>query len=333
MELSDGVEHPTCQLTGQELQFLNHPNDMMLPIMQQKIGEKVGQAVLNNTLKDVFSDGRSDVALDLVNKFALEEGKTMWELKFNKKRCREIGKRILEVQRKGDVSFAPELQVWYDQTVESSLREIYAEMMRMAILHPEDVGFNADILEGCEDILSAIQGRKVAIENVRDAVLTKDLKIFEKNAKEQELLGFEIQGPVQNVGVNLSVKPEDVKAKQAYDDFKKRDEEFSAFIHAGELPYGVDLDSPVGQLAKTFAFIRSEIEKKYSLENAITHLDKTFDPEMHIWEINAVEYGLDNTYTRQLVDKLKNGQDVDLAELKKRSEALAVFWMSPAFGT
>ena len=315
-------------------QFLNHPKDLMLPQMQKDIGRNIAQGFVNNNVEGLLADGGIDVITGIVQEIAQREGKAPKDLKFNKRRSQEIGTKILEMQRQGNVHFSKKTQDWYDMSVEQSLREIYAEMMRMAILRPDEIGSNPEIMSGCEEVLSAVQGKSVDLRDVHDAVALKDPAISAKNMQEQLALGMEVQGPMQFPLVMKPLNVPENTAKQQYNGYVQENNAFNTFVDMVQLPGNVDPDSEVATAAKTFAYFLNEINKKYNIKNVVGHLDMTFDPEMHIWDIDTVERSFDATYARDLVQKLRaNPDSVDLKDLRNRNKILGDFFFSPVFGT
>jgi hypothetical protein len=126
--------------------------------------------------------------------------------------------------------------------------------MRLIIWHP--------IMSGCEEVLSAVQGKSVDLRDVHDAVALKDPAISAKNMQEQLALGMEVQGPMQFPLVMKPLNVPENTAKQQYNGYVQENNAFNTFVDMVQLPGNVDPDSEVATAAKTFAYFLNEINKK-----------------------------------------------------------------------
>jgi hypothetical protein len=156
-----------------EGQFFNHPDDMMFNHIKTSLGESVA-------LYHVFSDdvdieeitnrrGMNKLT-DTIQDIARRKGIEVEELKFNKSVCREIGEKIADPIRKGEFEARGILYDSYRFSLEGALIEIYAEAMKYAIKYPELLSDSPQILEGVAEVISAIRGSKVRVEDLGSVI-------------------------------------------------------------------------------------------------------------------------------------------------------------------
>lgn len=147
-------------------QFLNHPDDGVLPLISENLGNRLFPLVLEGDTK--WFDSR--VSLFQVQKTlnSLLSGKPIDEANTSDKTS--FGRQVYDLLRSRQVGFSGEFQTDFDNTLDGLLGEIYAEMIRIAILHPNLLCNNREIPESCEEIISTVQGKKINLSEIRSRI-------------------------------------------------------------------------------------------------------------------------------------------------------------------
>jgi hypothetical protein len=155
-------------------ELLNHPGDMILPIVTYEMGTSMIQDIIHGYLKD-FAPLEYPAIQRLFNQVATEQNLE----KYGRKFCYRLGQLLVEAIRNKEMLGYPALM--FEWSLGEYAREIYAEGMRL-VLQPRRV-FGADdpivdkglqeaqenivMVAGCLNILETITGKKVDLDKIR----------------------------------------------------------------------------------------------------------------------------------------------------------------------
>lgn len=153
-------------------EFLNQPDDGV----HRSIGLDLGNRIL-----DKIQNGKTDWFSDktTLSQVKTALGKTLY-LKNRKGHEEEImdsGWDIYIKLIKEEVEFSQTFQEEMEKIFESHLGEIYAEMIRIAILHPKLLASNQIIATSVKQIIETVRGEPVDFEKLRQEIY----KISHKN--------------------------------------------------------------------------------------------------------------------------------------------------------
>ncbi len=165
------IEHGKWRMLDQAFaipgQFLNHPEDEALPKIKKFLGESLLEKL--NTPGSAWFKNR--YTLFLVQKALTQaQNENKSSAATGDKALMSFGGKIFDLFRQGKVQFMEEYADSIEQVIDDYLGEIYAEMMKMAILHPERIGNNQEILGGCQEIIEAIRGEKINFRDIHDSL-------------------------------------------------------------------------------------------------------------------------------------------------------------------
>lgn len=338
------VEKGRAQMLSQafdiEGQFYNHPNDLMYPLLKRKMGELIANRSYKGNLSEVFEgEIAPSVAKNIIHAECETQGPGAEELKFNKRMCERLGELFIDHNRSGAIPFSPEVKKVYTTQLESSLKEIYAEMVRLTLMDASLVENNNDIINGLTTVLSAIQGKDIDLEKVRSAMSAIPQEVVDRREMEVEWVAALLPKPPLHPEFGKSIgyddNPQFLRARQQNTNFVRQVDAFTQFVSEGKLPDGVK-SSYASAVCLEFAQARSAIEGVYPFLKTVTNpsLDSQFDPNLHIWEIHEVEGALANSYVRSLLTKLAEKPfEIDVAAVSQKTKILNKFIESPAFGS
>lgn len=336
LDVELGRSQMLSQAFSVEGQFLNHPNDLMYPQLKRNIGEIIASQYYKGDLSPAFlkkEDG--EIAQTVIDE---EKDSHFSELRFNKKVCERLGDSFIKLNANGELLFSPELAQFYSTRLESSLKEIYAEMVRLSMSHPEELQHNTTLLEGCRAVLSAIQGKEVVLDEIRQSIFALPPEVVERQEVERSIQAALtprsplVSSPFYEDSPN---KPLILRAQKEQVLFQQQKNDFLLFVDEGILPES-SLMPFFRKHCEDYAKARSIIEKEYPFLKHITtaQYDMQFDPNLDIWDIRKIETAMDNTYTRKLLaDLIHSPQTIDIDEVRKRTKVLSQFISSPAFGS
>lgn len=320
-------------------QFFQHPGDLMFPSLKRDIGEQIAKSFRDNQLESTVANSDSySVVSDILTEISNEEGKPLGELKFNKRISRLVGDKVLTALKNGEIKFGGDLNTLYENKLDEKLVEIYAEMMRMALAHPEDIQYNEEILTGCQEIFSAIQDAPVNLDIIREVLQNPSQEIRERYEFEEKIQ----PDTKRNSNIILNANPNNLPVQEetriAFEQNKTiqtQQDTFQSFYSGGLVPNTIDSDTALYSIVKNYAFICSQVSKKYSgIETSSPWLDESFDPQLDIWDIHEIERAANPVYVKALIRTLEdNPQRVNVEEIKQKTDTLANFYTSPAFGT
>lgn len=84
---------------------------------------------------------------------------------------REKMGELVQLIARGEIRLKGELSSLYLKVFSSYLHEHYAELIKHAVLYPDLINHDPDILEGATEIFSAIKGETVSLESLRREIL------------------------------------------------------------------------------------------------------------------------------------------------------------------
>lgn len=333
------IEHGKWRMLSQAFsvdgQFFNHPNDMMRPQFQRQIGEQVALHFRHNDLSTLFSTEDSYKKVrGILENISREENIPLEHIKFNKRISRLIGQQVFDQVTTNEVQLGEDLRIQYESQVETALVEIYAEMMRMSILHPDEIGQNPEIVQGCTEILSAIQGKPVDLESIRIAIQNPRSEVVERNTFEKQLLiDINDSDPKATPDIHISTPTAEelARAKTQQEEIANQKREFTEFTAYGKIPSSVEKDTALHELLKAYAYTCSQIYTKYPDTNFV---DDLFDPQLDIWDIQNISNCLNAPFINQLIQNIhEDPAEINRDDLKQKLDVIASFLISPAFGT
>ncbi len=305
------IEHGKWRALSQafliEGQFFNHPGDAMLPLVAKKLGKIVGEYLTKEQIfLPIFKGFGEKLAESVVHDIARDFGKSASELKYNKAVCIKLGKRLVESYLKGEVDFSGHLKTSYEEEMEDALREIFAEMVRIAIIHNkyEYLGNNTEIHDGVEEVLQSINTEPINLGEIKKSLYSS--------------IGYdEVDLP--------SVKTSNIIEDQYYATVKNLSEPRPPKNTIEEL---VNQNSTPEE--KFVALQRYIVQRYPSLAALISQkFNISFDPEMNLWDIEKIEWAVDANFTNNLINKSLDPKSDP--EIKKRVKILEDFINSPAF--
>ncbi len=335
-EILAGVAHGKWRALSRclsiEGQFLDHPGDLMLPLLKRSIGEVVGRAVVEKKkLRSIVNWKNAEVVRNIVDEIAEENGKDTDELKFNKQVCGQLGGELFQLLMDGKIRFDGELRDRYREEMESVCAEIYAEMVKYALLYPDLIGDDEDVIQGIEEVFSAVKGKAIDISTVRSSVKHPDEDILARNRKETNFLE---QNSEDFWVIPLpSLTPDEQQlALEQEKEFKEQEEKFEEYAETGALKGPFKVEDEKKQVFDRFSNLYSTIIKNYpSLKNTFAiQYNTDFDPDLHIWEINEIEAAMDSGFVRQILFR-EDISEQDLENLRSKTEILDNFVKSDAF--
>jgi hypothetical protein len=334
IKIEHGKWKALSQMLSIEGQFLYNPGDLMFPLLKKKVGETVGYwYVTGQNLSNIFDEANINLVNSELEAIARERGRKLQDLKFNKSVCKELGGKLVSLLRSGKIKFSGDLKKTYQSGMESAGVEIYAEMVKYALVYPDLIKGNKMIVGGISEVFSTIQGRKVSIEKLREAIKNPSKEVLERNASEKVLLeklkGEEV---IDSQGARpLSPEEEEIARKQQ-EEFDLREKAFNDFVSNGELPEYLEINEPEKSIVVEYAKLYSKIVNKYPMltDTFASQYNESFDPELNIWEIREIETAMGSEIARTITGS-KSLDNQTIEEIQKRILPLEKFVDSPAF--
>lgn len=343
-EILAQVEHGKWQALSQAFsvpeQFFNHPGDAMLPLLKKSIGETVGRFMTGDKKVDIINPDNIDVLYTRLAKVAQKKGKDISNLKYNKATCKEVGDAIITLQRKGRISLTGDLKKTYQDTMEEACIEIYAEMFKYALIYPDKIQNNREIMGGIIEIISAIGG-KSALTGLRVTLQNPHPEIQDRHTAEVNMLTPVVTAPVDPsetepirvLTPSPTLSPEDLQtAVDQQKNFEKLQLAFQNFANFGTIPPTLVLSENQTQAVQKFGRLYARVLTRYPVlkDTFAQQYNEEFDPEMHIWEIHEIEAAMDSGFVRDLTSSA-NISDQTLENINQRAAVLEKFVNSTNF--
>lgn len=278
------VEHGKWKALSQAMKvegkFLNDKGDLMYPVLKMKVGESVAKELVDR-------GGAGGV-------------------KYNKRKCIELGGYMMEGLRSGKTKLPVEQESAYKVGLERILVEIYAEMVKYAVLYPDQIGYNIPIMEGVGEIISSIRGEKISLDQLRRDLLKPNEKVItevKKGATQNKK-----EGVISDSGVIL---PE---LKNAIPD------DYENLVSKGILPKKLYVSESGEEFLKEFSSLYRQMIRLYPvLKDYVPYEYRTdFDPEnLNIWDIREIELAMDARFVRNiLTEKIISKEIIDSLKVK-----------------
>jgi hypothetical protein len=290
------------------------------------IGETIAKDyVEGKDLSARFTTGADRVS-DLAAEVAIESGKTVDTLRFNKYRSFLMGEKVLEQIHTGSFAFSDSMQEKYNDFLSKAFIEIFPEMMRGVFVHPDFVNNNPSILSGAQQVISALRQDNVPIEKLR--------QIAKNTPRDIEQLWREEREQFSKAPVYSSSQPDPLQKR--VEDLYPKVVEKGANALPTEFSLGkTDLDL----WREHLDMVQSVCRVYYNLSNLDpNNLRGSFDPNLPIWHIREVENALDPDFIQTFLAKGFRAikEPLDDEERKKliiKTAILRGFRSSDAFGT
>lgn len=333
------VEHGKWMALSQALsvegQFFKHPEDLTYPLLKRKIGEAVGRFFVNGKKgQSITSESQGWALIEKVIVSISKQKEVQPErLKFNKQTCSLIGEAVIDMITKGKLVLAGKLEEEYQSGLEAACREIYAEMIKYALLYPEKIENNHNIISGVSQIFTAISGQDLPIQQRRRQVQSLSQEVIDQNYNEKTFVYDNEEPPTELPSLTTTLTPEKADVIQTeQDEFRSREKDYIGFISDGRLPESLSLTEAEKTTVAAYSSPFIKINRKYpSLLNMTgQQYDTLFDPELHIWEIQEIEQAIDSGFIRNLIVQDKLSQET-LDDIIHRSRVLKKFCSSSAF--
>jgi len=326
-----------------EGQFLFNPGDSAYPMFKKDLGEAYAREFVLEKQVPAFGEGMNDLTGPLAE-IAQKQGVAAADIKFNKRACLVIGTKLTESKLSKRISFNDNLEKAYNEKMDSALREIYAEMVKYALIYPDLINNDEDIVGGVKEVFQAISGRDdIDMNRLRAEVIKPNPELLVLRSEEEKAVAAAVSIMEQE---SLSQPPQPVEyvssvvdvaeIKEEITDISEKRDKFESFIQFGELPESAqELSDEERGLFETYAKQCSKMISEYpTLSNTLyKKLDWEFDPPLHIWEIMEIEMAIDTAQIRELLDDPSLLKDSERFQaLNSKSEVLQKFIDSEAFG-
>lgn len=324
------VEHGKWRALSQALsipgQFLSHPEDQMFPLVKKSVGEIVGRFMVGEHSIPIVDVQSYSTVRNVVARIASEKGKNIDAIKFNKAACRKIGEELIDLLRKGRIKFVGDLKDSYQSSMEDACIEIYAEMIKYALLYPDKIQYNSDVIGGITEVISAIGGKSNIVE-LRESINKPSEEILRRNEAEKAIFS---QVPATQPFTTLTPEEQE-RLRIQQSEFEKNKKAFQHFSENSDVQTLTISDGQRDDVAR-FTTLYGEVIQKYPMliDTFNQKNDESFDPEMHIWEIREIERAVDSGFVRSILSSSIISNEM-INDMKSRTEVLENFVGSPAF--
>ena len=315
-------------------EFLNHPEDAMYPNLKRNVGRAVAEALVLKKDQTGLVDAGSKEELDkIIAEIAREQKAAPDEVKFNKRACYKIGDGLLNLRRQNMVKFQPELQQRYQDAMDyQTLHEIYAEMVKYAILYPDQINYDQSIISGITEIFSAIQGRPVMLKELKLHIENPDQEITRRFEAEEQALSQSV--PAAGSSPVPTLTPEELaRINKEEQERLHRQDLYDKFWTNGiwpEEPPFSQVPADQNEVLKAFMRRRHVVFSSHPGSAEMFTLNTSFDPQLDIWDIETIHAAMDPSITFVLWQDISQ-LGANLNRLKESTEILKNFIESPAF--
>ncbi len=331
------IEHGKWRALSQSLkvpgQFLDHPDDLMFPLLKKYVGEAIAYFLLNPDNSPTFDSSSSvNVLKEELLKIAENNGINLESLRFNKSVCKKIGETMLGKQITGEIKFSGELKKVYQERMDHICREIYAEMVKYALKYPDHIKNNLEVIGGIHEIIEAVNGFPIDIKNIENVISRPKGEIIAANKLELGLIErFKKESVLPQEGEEQKAK-EEQKAREEQKAKEKAENDFNSFSNNGLWPQSLEIEESQLDDFRKFAQIYKQIIGNYPIlrDTFGQQYDENFDPNLHIWEIREIENAIDSGFVRSILAKRKLENET-MQEIIKRTKILEKFVNNPAF--
>lgn len=317
---------------------------LIFPLVKRQITE----AIAKKFVEDINLQGQVDLRgyshiTSLLSEIAVRKGVKIEQLKFSKKVCAELGEKLFDLILSGEITLQGDLQSEWVRMMESGMVEIIADMFKAAILSPEKIGHDKEVIGGVEEMMSAVQGRKVTVNEVRELLKEVPGDIVIRHESERAFLYPE--SPMVQDTVLIDETPvavptftsEELTEIQEYQETQQETLDFfNEFVTYSELPdyYSETLTTDQQNTMAEYGKAVSAVYAQYpTIFEAVSGHNMSFDPELHIWETREIAVATDPNVIWNLLSDPGLVPDY-LDRIKARTEVLVSFINNEAaFGT
>ena len=334
IKVSHGMARVLNQSTKIEGMFMNYPYSYNIPFIKKGIGEGVGRLFLQDSalIDQVDFAGHEMIVSTLVT-IAKEQKVSIGDIKFTKKVCHELGGALLPKILSKSISIAGILlSDWYAPRVEAASKEIFADMVATALMTPDKIQDNQEILTGIAEVLSGVQGKQININDVIKELHVTDDEIRERFVAEQEMVASMEQQSTQPE-LQQTLDDTEVQAIREEAEMEKQTQNtFWDFISNGTLPQNIGEDSiDIRTTMKKYGHVVSKVYREFpEIMYGLYADDTSFDPHLHIWETWAVAEAWNIDVTYNLLSDTSLIPE-NLEDVKRRISVLENFISSSAF--
>lgn len=218
----------------------------------------------------------------------------------------------------------------YEQSMDQGvvLLEMYAEMMELAVTNPDSTYDNKEVIAGIEEVISAISGENITIEQIREIVNNPSEQVRKRN-EEEILLIQEINSGEPSEHEYESISPgEKVKIQTERGEEEQDLDDFTSFVRTGEVPDDMVSDPEIKKVLEQYAQAVSTVHSRH---HGALYASNEFDPWLNLWEIQEIEQATDHVFIRGILENPGAIGDSEIADVKVRTDLLRAFINSGAF--
>ncbi len=312
------------------------------------VKRQITEAIAKKFVEDINLQGQVDLRgyshiTSLLSEIAAKKSVKIEQLKFSKKVCAELGEKLFDLILSGEITLQGDLQSEWIRMMEGGLIEIIADMFEAAILDPEKIGHDADVIGGVEEMMSAIQGRKVTVGEIRELLKEIPAEVLVRHEGERAFLYPESPMVQETVIINETPYAVPTLTSDELTDIKEYQETqqgtqdiFNDFITYSELPvyYSETLTADQLNVMEEYGKAVSAVYARYpTIFEAVSGHNMSFDPELHIWETRDIAVATDPNVIWNLLSDPTLVPDY-LDRIRSRTEVLVGFINNEAaFGT
>ncbi|KKU71302.1 MAG: hypothetical protein UX97_C0009G0023 [Candidatus Beckwithbacteria bacterium GW2011_GWA2_47_25] len=245
IKISHGMARVLNQSTKIESMFMNNPGSYNIPFIKKGIGEGVGRLFLQDSaLIDQVDFAGHEVIVSTLAIIAKKQETSIGNVRFTKKACLELGEALLPKILSKSISISGSLlNDWYATRVEAASKEIFADMVATALVTPDKIQDNQEILTGIAEVLSGVQGKQINISDIIKELHVTDNEIKERFVEEQEAVTSTEQQSTQQESQQTLDDTEVKTIQEEAEKEKQTQNTFWDFIANGTLPQDIGEDS------------------------------------------------------------------------------------------
>lgn len=328
----------------------NYENNLYYGLILPDIKKSLAEHIAHKFVDDNDMNGLVDLRgysfiTSAMAKIAAEKGVPLKDLKFSKSVCAQLGDELFHKVVSGDITLKGELQQKWQELIEADFSEIIADMFKYALLDPDKIGNDPDIIGGVEEMIAAIRGvKKVNIEDVRAKLSEYRPEVLVRYESEKAFLdGLNGQAPNQVVvdstpySVPTFTTEEIAQSQEQINQQQTITDAFKYFVTSGFLPeyYSETLTTDQISIMNNYGQALSEVYETYPtlFEGRSAH-NMSFDPELHIWQTRDIAVAADDSVIWNLLEDPTLLTEDYMKNMTKRTEVLVNFINNEdAFGT
>jgi len=304
LELEKGKWKALSRALSIEGQFFHHPGDHVYPVFKKNLGETYAREFVDKEKIPAYGKGLNSLDGPIVY-LAQEQRVSVSDIKFNKRACFVIGHVLADAKISKDISFNDTLQKVYNEQMDSALVEIYAEMVKYALVYPDHINNDEDIIEGVKEICQAVSGREdVDMGELRESITKSNIGIVELRAEEENAIAtVTAMAEGSETGEQASESVQEIQ--EAIEQHNEQQDRFLSFVYHRKIPKSAgNLSKENQELLSKYAGVCSTLINKYPtlIDTGGQHLDWEFDPPLHIWEIRDIENAISTDIIRIILE-------------------------------